>query len=79
MIGHWHVAQSPLESKTNTKYRVTPENLFKEIVPKFEAGFNVSIADLLGRGFATEFVVCNRYFDRNCQKADVLRLGPMAA
>lgn len=57
MVAHWHVDQSPTGSPNNTAFRVTPENLFKQIVPKFEAGFNVSTVDMLGRGYAYEFVV----------------------
>lgn len=30
--------------------------MFEQIAPKLKAGFNVSISDLLGRGFAYEYV-----------------------
>lgn len=56
MVSHWAVDQG-LFVKKATAHRGTPEQLFEEIVPKFKAGFNVSISDMVGRGFAYEFVV----------------------
>lgn len=56
MITAWHV-DLPSEVDKNISYRGTPEQLFEQIVPKFEAGFNVSMMDFLGRSFAYEFVV----------------------
>lgn len=58
MVAHWYTPQEVLGSENNTAHRATVKTLFKEIYPKFAAGFNVSWSDLTGRGFAYEFVVC---------------------
>ena len=57
MVASWHTPQDALDAKKSTKYRGSSKSLFKEIYPKFEAGFNVSWSDFNGRGFAWEFVV----------------------
>lgn len=56
IIADWHVNQSDTHSEKNTRYGATPAELFKQIIPKHEAGFNVSIMDMLGRGLGYEFV-----------------------
>lgn len=78
MISTWHVDQTPLDSPINTNHRMTPETLFKELLPKYEAGFNLSIADLLGRGFATEFTVSARIPCLIWSRSDTRRREPMA-
>jgi lysophospholipase len=57
MVGYWHTNDSILSALKNTAHRATTETIFKQIVPKFEAGFNLSLLDLMGRGFGYEFVV----------------------
>ncbi len=56
MVANWHTDQLPLPS-VNLSHRFSTAELFKQIVPKFQAGFNVSVSELLGRGFAQEYVV----------------------
>lgn len=57
MVDSWHTPR-PLYAENNTAHRRTAQDYFKEIYPKFAAGFNVSWSDFQGRGFSYEFVVC---------------------
>lgn len=65
MVASWHTPQSAVGSEKITVHRATVKDLFKEIYPKFAAGFNVSWSDLQGRGFSYEFVVRSYiYYDQ---------------
>lgn len=57
MVGYWHTNDSATDAAKDTAHRATSATIFEQIVPKFEAGFNVSLMDYLGRGFAYEYVV----------------------
>ena len=39
----------------STAHAATPKDIFQDLVAKVEAGFNVSTADFLGRGYSYEF------------------------
>ena len=58
MVSRWHANIAPGDAPNNTANRATPARIFKQLFARFEAGFNVSFADYLDRGFAYEFVVC---------------------
>ncbi len=77
-VALWATQQSTLNSPNNTAHRADAKTLFKEIYPKFAAGYNVSWSDFQGRGFSWEFVV--RELDLGfslgaSQVTDIPRLG----
>jgi lysophospholipase len=57
VVASWHVDIDRLFGVTNdTNYAATTETLLKDVAAKAAAGFNVSAADFLGRGWSYEFV-----------------------
>lgn len=56
LVKSWHVDVSRMDSEEYTPWTAPLSSFFETIVPKAEAGYNVSAADLLGRLFAYEFV-----------------------
>lgn len=48
LIASWH---------PNTDYGPNATDLFEELVPKFEAGFNLSYIEFIGRSIGYEFLV----------------------
>lgn len=43
-------------AKKTTKFAATPEDIFTQVIPKLEAGFNLTFADYEGRVVSYEFV-----------------------
>lgn len=56
LVTKWQVDINRFTATTDSEEAVTWQTYFDQITPKFEAGFNVSTADLLGRGFAYEYI-----------------------
>nr|POF02220.1 lysophospholipase 3 [Quercus suber] len=56
MVASWHLDEDPTFSPNTTKHRASVMTIFEQIYTKFEAGFNVSFADYLGRDLGYEFV-----------------------
>lgn len=56
LVQSWHVDINRENATIDTKYAASPTTLFKDLAAKAKAGFNVSIADYLGRALAHEFI-----------------------
>lgn len=56
LVESWHVDINRENATTDTEYAASPTTLFKDLAAKAKAGFNVSIADYLGRALAHEFI-----------------------
>jgi hypothetical protein len=57
MVSSWKMNVSRFSDGPSTPHAANLTLLFEQIVPKFEAGFNVSYVDMLGTSFAYEFLV----------------------
>lgn len=57
MVADWHTDIDRLFNQPNNSiYAANATSLFADIAAKFEAGFDVSVSDYLGRGFGYEFL-----------------------
>ncbi|OJJ42657.1 hypothetical protein ASPZODRAFT_124987 [Penicilliopsis zonata CBS 506.65] len=56
MVSDWHVEIDRFEATTYSEYAAPVEGYFESIYEKWEAGFNISVTDFLGRGFAYEYI-----------------------
>lgn len=56
MVSDWHVEIDRFEASSYSEYAAPVEAYFETIYEKMEAGFNVSVTDFLGRGFAYEYI-----------------------
>lgn len=56
LVQSWHADINRENATTDTKYAADPTTLFEDLGAKAKAGFNVSIADYLGRALAYEFI-----------------------
>jgi lysophospholipase len=52
----WHIEISRFTAENYTDYAAPVDAYFEQVAEKYEAGFNISTADVLGRGFAYEFI-----------------------
>lgn len=55
-IKEWHVDINRFTATDFSDFAAPTSSYFETIAEKFAAGFNISTADLMGRGFAYEFV-----------------------
>ena len=79
IVKSWHVDVSRLSSGEYTPWTAPVSSFFETIIPKAEAGYNVSAADFFGRLFAYEFVPgVNRTFSSVAQLPGFKKFeGPM--
>ena len=56
LVKSWHVDINRENPTTDTEYAASPITLFKDLATKAKAGFNVSIADYLGRALIYELI-----------------------
>lgn len=56
MVASWQVNVDRFSGDPGTENSVPVGDYFTQIVPKFEAGFNISAVDFLARGWAYEFL-----------------------
>ena len=56
LVANWHVQINSLEATNTTAYAADPTTLVEQIAKKYEAGFNISFPDYLGRAVAYEFI-----------------------
>jgi len=52
----WQPQINRNNAEKTTKYAATPEDIIEQVIPKLEAGFNVTFADYEGRSASYEFV-----------------------
>lgn len=52
----WKVNISRIGATNDSEYAATTKTMFKQLAPKFEAGFNVSAMDLVGRYIGYQFL-----------------------
>lgn len=56
LVTTWHIEVNRFAATNDSEFAAMPATYFKEIYPKAEAGFNVSVSDFLGRGFGYQFL-----------------------
>lgn len=56
LVKTWHVEIARFSATNDSEYAASPQTYFEQIYSKAEAGFNVSVADYLGRGFGYQFL-----------------------
>lgn len=56
LVATWHVEINHFGATNDSEYAATSETYFEQIYPKAAAGFNVSVVDYLGRGFAYQLL-----------------------
>ncbi|KAG9793246.1 Lysophospholipase 1 [Exophiala dermatitidis] len=55
LVANWHT-DIDRSTANNTVYAANTTSLFMDVAAKYEAGFNVSVPDYLGRSFSYEFL-----------------------
>lgn len=56
LLDYWQPQIDRFNAKTNGTHAATVESIFEDIAAKYRAGFNVSVADFLGRLNGYEFI-----------------------
>jgi lysophospholipase len=56
LLQYWQPQLDKFAATTNGTHEATPASIFQDVVTKAEAGFNVSVADFLGRLLGYEFI-----------------------
>lgn len=70
MVGYWHVDESPFFANTTSAHRVPLKVAFEQLLPKFKAGYNISVVEMLGRAMAYEFAVSHKQFPTRMPSTD---------